>query len=195
MQHHAFTLLEVTFAVGVRRQSGWEYSVSFQPNRSLCGSSLVVPHVRNRLHSDWPFRSSQMYLGAVAGRKVILYICFLDEAHGSSSRSVACLEGARLKRSPECRRREGGNSVSSKHTLTMARVPECPGKSLRAYLLTSIAESLSKRDRSCSHFQSRRLRDFDEAPRKPNDSRMTKIVVVTSMSHVLAERATIEVCH
>jgi hypothetical protein len=54
---------------------------------------------------------AQMYLRAVAGRQVVLYIAFLDEAHGGSSRSVAYLKDARLERSLECRRREGENGL------------------------------------------------------------------------------------
>src|ERR1039458_3253144 len=39
--------------------------------------------------------------------KMLLYIALLDEGHGKSSHSVENLSGARLKRSLECRRREG----------------------------------------------------------------------------------------
>jgi hypothetical protein len=61
-----------------------------------------------------------------AGRKMILYIAFLDEAHGSSSRSVTNLNGARLERSMECRRREGKANYYIKHTPTRVRVPTGP---------------------------------------------------------------------
>src|SRR5579863_6025037 len=59
------------------------------------------------------YRGLQMDLGAVAGREMILHIGFLDEAHGGSNGSVACLNGARLERSLECRRREGKNGLST----------------------------------------------------------------------------------
>ena len=49
----------------------------------------------------------------VPGRKVVLHIAFLDDAHGDSSRSLDCLNVARLKRSLECRRREGNNLLLS----------------------------------------------------------------------------------
>ena len=55
-------------------------------------------------HALWPV---QMNSPMTASGKMILYIAFLDESHGNSGRSVVCLEGARLKRSLECRRREG----------------------------------------------------------------------------------------
>ena len=43
--------------------------------------------------------------------QVVLYIALLDEAHGGSSRSVACLKDARLERSLECWRREETNGL------------------------------------------------------------------------------------
>lgn len=44
--------------------------------------------------------------------------------HGSSNRSVACLEDTRLERSLECKRREGElKTTSFKHTLNPVRVP------------------------------------------------------------------------
>jgi len=52
------------------------------------------------------YRLAKMYLGAVAGSQVVLYIALFVQTHGGSSRSVACLKGARLKRSLECLRRE-----------------------------------------------------------------------------------------
>lgn len=48
----------------------------------------------------------QMDPSMMLGRKVILDIAFLDEAHVDSSRTVAYLNGARPKRSLDCRRRE-----------------------------------------------------------------------------------------
>src|ERR1700722_616530 len=110
-----------------------------------------------------------MYLAAVSRRKVILYICFFDEAHGSSSRSVACLEDARLEQRPECRRREGENSVSSKHTLTMACVPECPRDSASGVSTALYTTEPSRRFASgCSGSRSRKLENvfgiWDEWP-------------------------------
>ena len=45
---------------------------------------------------------AKMYLGAVAGRQVILYIALFMQTHGGSSRSVGCLKDTRLERSLEC---------------------------------------------------------------------------------------------
>lgn len=53
------------------------------------------------------YRRIQMYLRAMTGRKMILYIALIDEAQNSSSRTVACFNVARLERGLECQRREG----------------------------------------------------------------------------------------
>ena len=66
---------------------------------------------------------------APLGGKILVHIAFLDEGHGNSDRSVACLNGARLKRSSECRRREG-------ETLTIT-------SSLRAFKLACWASAYS----------------------------------------------------
>jgi len=54
---------------------------------------------------------AQMYLCAEARRQMVLDIAFVDETHGGSSGSVAYLKDARLKRSLECRRREGKDGL------------------------------------------------------------------------------------
>ena len=54
---------------------------------------------------------AQMYFCEERGMQVVLHIAFLDEAHGGSSRSVACLKVTRLERSLECWRREGENEL------------------------------------------------------------------------------------
>jgi len=45
--------------------------------------------------------------------KMLFNIDFLDEGHDRSSLTAACLKGARLERSLECRRREGKQATSS----------------------------------------------------------------------------------
>jgi hypothetical protein len=54
--------------------------------------------------------------------KMLLYIALLDEGHGKSSHSVEYLSGARLKRSLECRRREGGDF---NYYLELTRFADC----------------------------------------------------------------------
>lgn len=63
-----------------------------------------------------------MYLSPMPGGKMILDVGFLDETHGSSSRTVACLQDARLELNLECRRREGEKDSYSEHTLSWVRV-------------------------------------------------------------------------
>src|ERR1039458_6079543 len=52
--------------------------------------------------------------------KMLLYIALLDEGHGNSSHSFACLSGARRKRSLECGRREGETLTT---TLSLRALP------------------------------------------------------------------------
>jgi hypothetical protein len=58
---------------------------------------------------------------------VVLYIAFLDEAHGGSSRSVAYLKDARLERSLECRRREGKNELQFQAYAYQSLLSACGG--------------------------------------------------------------------
>src|ERR1700728_5279426 len=55
---------------------------------------------------------AQMDLCTEARREVVLDVALPDVAHRGSSRSVACLKDARLERSLECQRREGGERAA-----------------------------------------------------------------------------------
>jgi hypothetical protein len=59
--------------------------------------------------------------GAAAGGQMVLDITFTERAHASSSRSVECLNGARLELSLECRRR-GGEVLSTNLSIHSVRV-------------------------------------------------------------------------
>ena len=66
----------------------------------------------------------RMCAGAPPCGKMFLHIAFFDESHGKSSCSVACLNGARLEPSLECRRREGRTLTTSfELTRFASRVP------------------------------------------------------------------------
>jgi len=66
---------------------------------------------------------TKMGLCVVAGRQVVLFVASFDQAHGDSSGSVAYLNVARLERSLECQRREGGTCSCLKHTPNGFGVP------------------------------------------------------------------------
>ena len=64
--------------------------------------------------------SLQPQFGA-AGSKVTLHVAFLDEDHSNSRGTVASLEGARLERSLDCRRREGESLLIRAYTRNGSR--------------------------------------------------------------------------
>ena len=80
-----------------------------------------------------------MYLRAVVGRQIILYVRLFDETHfGAPVDRAAYLEDARLKRSQECQRRERESRLLLEHTPLRARVPEtardsCAGFELQCH--------------------------------------------------------------
>jgi hypothetical protein len=58
-------------------------------------------------------RLAQMYFRVEAGRQVILYIAFPDDAHGSSCRSFACLEDALVEKNLNAEGEKGGTTYHS----------------------------------------------------------------------------------
>ena len=102
---------------GMRRRHGLV-------RRGVIGCEILSESGRACLNGDlicfgesggiWLAHRRDVDMVVMPGRKVILNIAFLYETHGDSDHSFRCLNVARLKRSMECRRREGEIGATSK---------------------------------------------------------------------------------
>ena len=81
----------------------FQYEV-FDKNQPARQSSVLLD--LRRRDSFGSCRSPERMSVLATGREMILYIAFFEGAHRSSGRSVEYLNGARLRQSLECGRRE-----------------------------------------------------------------------------------------